>query len=349
MFVILLDAKRAKKDGRAPRAQNAPDGSLQEEAMAELSKMIAIPVDGSENALKSLDYLDLMYGPRHNLEVNLFYVLPSLPPVLTEDPVMDLEDAARSKARLKAITAKNIRIAERILVEAKTALIHRGFSEERITTFYLKKQMSVAQEICNWAEGKQADTVLMTTRGRSRIEAFFMGEVASRTLDYCRVCPVWIVEGTVKSKSVLIGLDGSKYALRAVDHAGLMLPGTDCQVTLFHTVRHLRRFIPLEVIEEAPELEKLWKHKAGLRIAPHMKQAKEMLLEAGLTENQITTKVVDGSRSAAKDILDEARNNGYGTIVLGRHGTSMVKEFFMGSVVRKVLDNCHGLAVWVVQ
>ena len=96
-------------------------------------------------------------------------------------------------------------------------------------------------------------------------------------------------------------------------------------------------------------MEKLWKYKAGLRIAPHMKQAKEMLLEAGLTENQITTKVVDGSRSAAKDILDEARNNGYGTIVLGRHGTSMVKEFFMGSVVRKVLDNCHGLAVWVVQ
>ncbi len=317
--------------------------------MAELSKMIAIPVDGSENALKSLDYLDLMYGPRHNLEANLFYVLPSLPPILTEDPVLDLEEPARSKARLKAITAKNIRMAERILTEAKAALIHKGFSEERITTFSLKKKISVAQEICSWAEGKRADTVLLTTRGRSRLEAFFMGEVASRTLDYCRVCPVWIVEGTVKSKSVLIGLDGSNYALRAVDHAGFMLSGTDCQVTLFHTLRHLRRFIPLEVIEEAPELEQLWKHKAGLRIAPHMKQAKEMLLEAGLRENQITTKVVDGSRSPAKDILDEARGKGYGTIVLGRHGNSMVKEFFMGSVVRKVLDNCHGLAVWVVQ
>ena len=316
--------------------------------MAELTKMIAVPVDGSENALKSLDYLNLMFGPHHNLEVNIFYVLPSLPSMLTENPVMDLEDAARLRARLKAITAKNIRMAERILTEAKAALIHKGFSEERITTFHLKKKMSVAQEICIWAERKQADTVLMTTLGRSRIEAFFMGEVASRTLDYCQICPVWIVEGTVKSKSVLIGLDGSNYALGAVDHVGFMLSGTDCQVTLFHTMKHLRRYIPLEVIEEAPELEKLWKHKAGQRIAPHMKQAKEMLLEAGLTENQIASKVVDGSRSPAKDILDEARNNGHGTIVLGRHGTSMVKEFFMGSVVRKVLDNCHGLAVWVV-
>ncbi|MGB6378440.1 MAG: universal stress protein [Syntrophobacteria bacterium] len=312
--------------------------------MPELTKMIAIPVDGSENALRSLDYLNLMYGPEHNLEVNLFYVLPSLPLTLTEDPTMDRAMADK----LKIIKAKNIRMAERILVEAKAALIHKGFSEERITTFYLKKKMSVAQEICIWAEGKQADTVLITTRGRSRLEAFFMGEVASRTLEHCRVCPVWIVEGTVKSKSVLIGLDGSNYALGAVDHAGFMLSGTDCHITLFHTMRHLRRFIPLEVIEEAPELEELWKHKAGQRIAPHMKEAKEMLLEAGITETQITTKVVDGSRSPAKDILDEARGNGYGTIVLGRHGTSMVKEFFMGSVVRKVLDNCHGLAVWVV-
>jgi nucleotide-binding universal stress UspA family protein len=313
--------------------------------VAELTKMIAIAVDGSENALRSLDYLNLMYGPEHNLEVNLFHVLPSLPLTLTEDPTMDRETAEK----LKAVKAKNVRMAERILLEAKTALIRKGFPEERIKTFSRKKKISVAQEICVSAESKLADAVLLTTRGRSRLEAFFMGEVASRTLEYCRVCPVWIVEGTVKSKSVLIGLDGSNYALGAVDHAGFMLSGTDCHITLFHTMRHLRRFIPLEVIEEAPELERLWKLKAAQRIAPDMKKAKERLLEAGLKESQIITKVVDGSRSPAKDILDEALSNGYGTIVLGRHGTSMIKEFFMGSVVRKVLDNCHGLAVWVVQ
>jgi nucleotide-binding universal stress UspA family protein len=313
--------------------------------MTELSKMIAIPVDGSEDSLKSLDYLSLLYGPEHHIEVNIFYVVPSLPLTLTEDPAMDRETAEK----LKAVKARNIRMAERILLEAKTALVRKGFPENRIQTFYLKKKMSVAQEICFWAEGKLADAVLMTTRGRSRLEAFFMGEVASRTLEYCRVCPVWIVEGEVKSRDVLVCLDGSHRALGAVDHVGLMLSGTNSQVALFHSMRHLRRFIPLEVIEEAPELEELWKLKAAQGIAPDMKKAKEMLLEAGLRGSQIITKVVDGTRSAAKDILEEARRNGYGTVVLGRHGTSMVKEFFMGSVVRKVLDNCHGLAVWVVQ
>ena len=79
-----------------------------------------------------------------------------------------------------------------------------------------------------------------------------------------------------------------------------------------------------------------------------MNKAKEMLLQAGLNESQITKKVVDGSRSAASDILDEARNNGYGTIVMGRRGLSGVREFFMGSVSSKVLQSSTRMATWIV-
>jgi nucleotide-binding universal stress UspA family protein len=46
--------------------------------------------------------------------------------------------------------------------------------------------------------------------------------------------------------------------------------------------------------------------------------------------------------------LEEARNNGYGTIVMGRRGISGVQEFFMGSVSSKVLQNATGMAVWIV-
>ena len=158
-----------------------------------------------------------------------------------------------------------------------------------------------------------------------------------------------MVEGSVKSKKVLIAMDSSENSLRAVDHAGFMLSGTDCQVALFHSKRHLRRFVPQEIIEAAPELEELWKNKAGEQIAPYMKKAKEMLLEAGISEAQIKTKVVDGTRDAASDILKEAKSSDYGTVVLGRRGHSGVKEFFMGSVTSKVLQECSGVAVWIVQ
>jgi nucleotide-binding universal stress UspA family protein len=107
--------------------------------------------------------------------------------------------------------------------------------------------------------------------------------------------------------------------------------------------------VPREVIEAAPELEELWTNKAGEQIAPYMKKAKEMLIEAGIPEAQLKIEVVDGTRDAASDILREARSGDYGTIVLGRKGRSGVKEFFMGSTASKVLQNHTGKAVWIVQ
>ena len=74
-----------------------------------------------------------------------------------------------------------------------------------------------------------------------------------------------------------------------------------------------------------------------------------MLLKAGIPEAQLKTKVVDGSRDAANDILKEAWSGDYGTIVLGRRGRSGVKEFFMGTTTSKVLQNHAGMAVWIVQ
>ena len=312
--------------------------------MSELTKMIVLPVDGSENAQRSLEYIDLMYGKDHNLEVTLKYVLPSLPPILADDRSLKREAATK----LKAIENKSIRMAEKILNQAKSFFLQKGFDEDRLQTVYRKKADSIPQDICNWVESKRADSVLISTRGRSRLEAFFMGEVSSKLLEYCRVCPVWIVEGKVTSNRVLVAVDSSDNSLRAVDHVGFMLAGTDSPVTLFHTMRHLRRFVPQEVLEEAPELEELWKTKAGQEIEPFMKKAKQILLQAGLNESQITKKVVDGSRSAASDILEEARNNGYGTIVMGRRGLSGVREFFMGSVSSKVLQSSTRMATWIV-
>ena len=284
-----------------------------------------------------------MYGAKPSLEIVLLHVLPTLPQILVADT------NRQTKLRLLDVEKKSIQMGEEILKEAKGILFKKGFKKDHIIAVHRKKKIGVARDMCNFAADKRADSVLISAKGRSRLEAFFSGEVANRMLEYCSVCPVWIVEGSVKSKRVLIAMDSSENALRAVDHAGFMLSGTDCQVTLFHSKRHLRRFVPQEVIEAAPELEELWTNKAGEQIAPYMKKAKEMLIEAGIPEAQLKIKVVDGTRDAASDILREARSGDYGTIVLGRKGRSGVKEFFMGSTASKVLQNHTGKAVWIVQ
>jgi len=309
--------------------------------MTRLNKMIIVAVDGSEDALRSLDYLDLIYGAKQNVEVQLLYILPSLPPILVAG------HDRQTKMRLLDIEKKNLQMAERIVTEAKDILLKKDFQEEHIKGVYRKKQIGIARDICNFARDKGADALLVTKRGRSRLEAFLSGEISSKILDCCLTCPVWVVEGTDQSKKVLIAMDISENSLRAADHCGFMLAGTDSQVTLFHSKRHLRGFLPREVIEAAPEVEGLWQNKAGELIAPYMKKGKD-LIQSGLREEQISTKVVDGSRSAAADILKEARSNNFGTIVLGRKGHSSVKEYFMGSTASKVLQDSSGLAVWVV-
>jgi len=313
--------------------------------MENLTKSIVIPLDGSRNSLRSLEYINLIYGPGHNLEVTLIHILPSLPPILTDNKSMD----KKIRARLKSVENKNKEMAEQILSEAKNILLTKGFNEKKIKTCCQKRGITVTQDICNWASVKQVDTILLTKRGKTEIKSFFMGEVSTRLVEYRRNNPLWILEGGINSKNVLVCVDNSENALRAVDHAGFMLSGTDCHITLFHTMRHLSRFVPMQVLEEAEDLEQLWRNKAGKEIAPYIKKAGEILLKAGLSEEQITTKVTEGSRSAADDILKEAQNNDHGTIVLGRRGLSGVKEFFMGSVTTSVLNRAVSLAIWIVQ
>ena len=232
---------------------------------------------------------------------------------------------------------------------SKNKLVGKGFAADRVEVVYRQKEKDTAHDICWWAESRHADALLVNTRGRSRLEAFFMGETARKVLEFSKTCPVWLLKGSIKSKQVLIAVDSSENALRAAEHAGFMLAGTDCHVTLFHSKRHLRRFLPKELLDDAAELEELWKHAAAQDIAPYMQKAKQLLLDKGLKETQINTTVIDGSRSAAVDILKAAGRGGFGTIVMGRKGTSKIAAYDLGSITRKVVQSFDDMAVWVIK
>jgi len=312
--------------------------------MASVKKKLIIPVDGSKNAMKSFDYLDLIFSMDHDLDVDLVYITPSLTTAFSDEP-LDKETYATLSTAEKKIVNKG----ERLLQEAKNALVKKGFDEERIQTVSRKKQIGISQDICVFAESTRVDAVLVTRRTQTDLETFFLGRVTDRLVEQCRNAPVWIVGGHVESKKVLICVDRSENSLRAVDHAGFMLAGTDCRITLFNAMRDLKRIVPQEVVEEAPDLEKLWKQKASQETAEYMKRAEALLLEAGIPKDQISQRIVHGSRSPADDILKEAKKKGYGTIVMGRRGISGFKEFVFGSVTKRILNQAAGFVVWIVQ
>jgi len=308
------------------------------------SKMVVVPLDGSENALRALDYLSLVFGSKYHLKVVLFYLLPSLPQILIEGSKTS-DEVARKFTELEK---KNRAMAQRILSEGKKRLLDKGFKEQAVETVFHTREVGIARDICNWSENMRADAIIISTRGLSRLKAFFMGETANKVLEFNRSCPVWMVKGAVTRKNVLLAIDNSQNAMRAADYAGFILPGTDAHVTIFHSKRDLKRFMPNGLIEEFPEFQKFWKHKAGEVVAPYLKRAKEILLKSGLKENQISIKLDAGSESAAVDIHKEVENSDAGTIILGKRGCSDVKDYSMGSVARKVLYQASDMTVCIV-
>jgi len=307
-------------------------------------KMIVVPIDGSENVLKTLNYINLVFGPQHPLKITLFYVLPRLPPGLIEEGRKDSD----TFKQLKNLEKKNAAMADRLLAAGRKKLIDMGFTAKTVEAVFRNIEVGVARDIVNWSEKYRADAVILSTRGRSKLVTYFLGEIANRVLEYSRICPVWMVKGSIKNRHALIAIDNSKNALRAVEHAGFMLSGTNAMVTIFHAKRELSRFIPEALAEEFPEFQKHWLRKAGQEIAPFMQKAKDMLLAAGLRDEQITTKVTDASRSAAVHILEEAQRAAAGSIFLGLHGYSGVKAYTMGGVTRKVLNHAADTAVCIV-
>lgn len=306
--------------------------------------MIVLPQDGSAFALKSLDYLDLIFGPDHPLVPVLVYIVPCLPAGLTETGLHSRESARQ----LKQVSERSQSLADEILKEAKDVLVQYNFSPDRIQTVCQGRKMDIAADIADFAQTRMADGILLNCHGRSRIEAFFMGEVSLKLLTYPVPCPVWFLRGNVNAKDVLIAVDASENSLKAVDYAGFILGGTQSRIVLFHAKQTLGWFLPKVIMEDIPEISEAWSEKTDKTIATVMETARQMLSDAGIEESRIRTAVVDGTRHPARDVLAAAVENNCGTIILGRYGDSNNKEFPLGTIARKVIEAAQDMAVWIV-
>jgi nucleotide-binding universal stress UspA family protein len=148
-------------------------------------------------------------------------------------------------------------------------------------------------------------------------------------------------------KNILIAVDASDNAKRAVEHAATILQGAlNVRVTLLY-------------IERAPgrdlfETEEAWLSQCRIeheRVFDFLQKARARLLAAGMPEAAVTERTVlcSAEPSIAQTILDVQQEGGYGTLVVGRRGLTKGEEFLFGSVSTKLVHNARNCAVWVVQ
>jgi nucleotide-binding universal stress UspA family protein len=155
------------------------------------------------------------------------------------------------------------------------------------------------------------------------------------------------------ARKILVAVDESKHSLRAVRYVAETMP-CDAAVTLLSVVPDMAAACRLEgpslvpIFKENREAFCSMEDSKRERIKEFMDQAKEGLAKAGFPGGNIRVKVRKKKKGVARDILAEAKEGKYDTIVVGRRGLSGVKEFFIGSVSQKVLQNASNLTVVVV-
>ena len=133
-------------------------------------------------------------------------------------------------------------------------------------------------------------------------------------------------------KKILVPLDGSELARKALDEAERLARFFNAEITLFEVV-------PFMPIYGSPELV------TPLIVDEKQKEAAERYL-ANLAEEMKTrgykvTAMVRTGQQVAVEIIDFAKERGVDLIVMCTHGHSGITRWVLGSVAHKVLTRAE--------
>lgn len=265
----------------------------------------------------------------NRIDVVLFHVTTKIPEGfwdIEEDPASMLKEAA-----LSASEHQQEKEIQQLMERAHQLFLDRGVPEDAVIAKIQERQVGIARDIIYESE-RDYKAVVLERWGMSLLKDFLWGSIADKLLGRLTHVPLCVVGGTPHVGKILVGLDASEGAMRAVDYVGTMV-SADLEVTLFHAVRALD--------------EEIF-HKAQEAMESVFEEGSSRLEKAGFGRNQITTRMATGVLSRAGAIIEEALKWGYGTIVVGRRGLSHVEEFSVGRVSNKVIHMAKEMAVWVV-
>lgn len=313
-----------------------------------MDKKILISIDGSPASDKAVDYVGLMEGAMvKDLKVVLFHAMNPVPPFMRREGQSD----TATYRRVAELERRNRAAAQEVLAQARQRLLDHGLAEEHISLKAMPRASDAARDILFEAEHGLYDALVMGRRGLSKAQELFVGSVTNKVVQHAERLPLWIVGGRVHSLKVLCPVDGSEGALKAVDHMAFMLGhNPECEVTLFHVGASLANYCPLNFDVDEAELHQEIEGDIMTSDAECMDdfyaRAIKVLMEGGLSREQIETKSKEGGVSVPAAIIDEVKAGDYGTVVLGRRGQN--RSFFLGHVSDKVLNKSEQTAVWIV-
>lgn len=311
-------------------------------------KKILVAVDGSGNSLEAVRYVGRLMPPKatHITLFNVFEVLPES----CWDTVAGRAPAPQSVSLLEWGPQQR-KLIEGFMQRAVNLLREMGYDPQSIATVIRPRNIGVARDIAR--ETRQGyDALVLGRRGRGDLRDLICGSVASKLMSHVRQVPFWLVGIQPHPSGILIAMDQSEGAMRALNHVSGILGAACPELLLLHVTRGIDP--PHPIAEKDAVRDCLREAREQLEQAEQKMRARfvrcvEVLERRGVDVSRVRTLIVPGVYSRAGAIFGEALTRGYGTIVVGRRGLSRVDEFMMGGVSSKVVQLAQEMAVWIVQ
>ncbi|MEJ2727751.1 MAG: universal stress protein [Deltaproteobacteria bacterium] len=220
-----------------------------------------------------------------------------------------------------------------------------GFPSAHINIKIKKRKMGIARDIIREAHNGY-EAVVTRRRGMTGLRRIVLGSVATKLIERLFFIPLILAGRKPPGNKILIAFDGSEGARRAVDFVALTLSGFDYDLNLIHVMRGRE--------DRNSESHRLYLPRKYSEITRkgmigELAKARKKLIDNGFKPHQVTTKLVTGVSSRAGAVVAEAKQENYGTIVMGRRGQSKVRDFFIGRVTNKVIHIARDRTVWIIR
>ncbi|MGX4640397.1 universal stress protein [Massilia sp. SYSU DXS3249] len=280
-------------------------------------KKLLVPCDGSDNALHAVRHA-AREAADAQAQVHLLHVVEPMTPVILAEAF----SAPQLDDRFPPQAAQALEPAAKILVEAGvpyTLHCHFGLP---------------APEIAGYAHSTACDAIIMGTRGRGALANLMIGSVATQVVKLVDI-PVTLVkqawpprrqDGDV-TKKILVPIDGSDSALRALRHAAARArekPGV--RLELLHVLdptssRSYASLSPAELTRLAPD--------EFVRV---LGPARELLDSEGIPY-EVHCRTGDPGRQIGHHLAQA----GSAAVVMGTRGLGLMGNLVIGSVASQVV------------
>jgi nucleotide-binding universal stress UspA family protein len=269
----------------------------------EIFRHILVPVDGSHSCLHA-KMLAISIAKKFDSKVTVVHVVshefmhPELKAQyrLPNSIIHKIDDAYMQAGK------KIIRNAEELFREAGVPVESKLVTHEDPAEFLLEL-----------VKGKDCSLVIIGNRAETQSERHSLGSVTEKVARHAE-CPVLIVKKKPKIEKLLVAVDGSKHADKALEYAAQLAQHFSADLALVHV--------------EEDKLIRI----GGPQVVDCLGTVGECILNDAAKKIKLASKKMLEYGSPAEVLIKIAKKADVDIIIMGSRGLSSVRRFLLGSV-----------------